>query len=738
MKDITKKLLTAFAAICFFIICTANLASTKSDYSENENRYLAKLPEISAQTVKSGEFMKNFEEYTSDRFILRDFFVSLKAKLERLLMRTENNGIYYAKDNYLIEKPAKYNDELLKSNIDALKALSELKRYKVNLCLVPGAYEILKDKLPKNAYEEIYPKYISYINEVLKETEILYTDPTEILTENKNEYIYYRTDHHQTAYGGYLVYRALSENLGYTPLEKSDFDITEVSEKFFGTTWSKAMINKKCADTIEKYTPKSDISFSVEFPYEDKNSDNLYFEEHLKTKDKYSYYLDGNHGLEIVESSNKNGKKLMVIKDSYAHNIVPFLANNYEKIYMVDLRYFNTDILEYLYENNIGEVLALYSLSGFVSDDNLSKVSSWCENSPYAKQPFGLVFESDAVSDSYFNDAVFIGDSLTEGLKLYNSLGENQFLSYVGMSLYGIDSLKFPNENGEAVYSAVDMIAAMGNVGKFYIMLGTNDRIHPDVLNNYISNYSNFIDNIRKYKPDSIIYIQSILPVTPAKELEGRFNNDYIYMYNNALAELAKEKKCYFIDVYNICTDSNGDLIGDVSPDGIHLNVTYYQRWFSYLKTHAVGGEKSDGKEVSKPKSAYIATSEEGTAIAEALKAGVPFTDKLWQIDNSIGSSLYGIDASWVKSATVYAGSGATAEEIAIFEYKDADSSEKIQQKILEHLADKKSSFENYLPSEVVKLSYPCIKATDKFIVLCVSDYNEIAADIIAGYANMQ
>ena len=736
MKMFNKILSAVFAAL-FCIVCMANIASPKSGYSENENRFLEKMPSLTLETVKNGDFMRNFEKYTTDQFVLRDFFVSLKARLEKLFLKTENNGVYFAKDGYLIEKPSDYDEKVRETNIEALKKLSELNRYKITLTLIPGSYEILSDKLPKNAYTPVMTDAMTEIANSLKDSGITFFDPADILKNQKDEYIYYRTDHHQTTKGGYAVYNALSQTLGYTPYKETDFDIRSVTDKFLGTTWSKAMISKKNADTITEYTLKNGPSFTVDFPYENKKSDSLYFPSHLDEKDKYAYFLDGNHGLEVIESSQKNGKQLMVIKDSYAHDIVPFLANHYEKIHMVDLRYFNTDILEYLFENNIKEILGLYSLSGFLSDNNLSKVYSWCENSPYAKQPFGMVFDTPQVDNSYFDDAVFVGDSLTEGLKLYNSLSPNRFLSYIGMSMYGIDNKKFPDANGNPAYNAIDMIAA-SNANKVYIMLGTNDEISPKAQGYYIDNYTRFIDNIRAVKPNAIIYIQSILPVTPQKETEGRFHNSYIYSYNEALLNLAKEKKCYYLDIKSICADANGNMAAGISPDGIHLDVTHYQKWFSYLKTHAVDAEKyasSDGGGIEFSKD-VIPSNDEEKNIAEALKQGVGFTDTLWQIDNSIGVSLYGISSSCVKSAVVYAGSGATAEEIAVFEYASEEAKQEIYNKINEHLSDRKNSFENYLPSEVVKLSAPYVRTTDKYIILCVSDHNEKADEILNDYAN--
>ena len=249
MKETLKRILATCFAIIFCLFCMINIVSPKADFSENENRYLSKFPEMNFEKIVSGKFMNEFESYTSDQFVLRDFFVSLKARIEKLFLRTENNGIYFADDNYLIEKPISYEKYDIDVNLEGLKRLKALKRFDVNLTVVPTAYEILKDKLPDNSYNPVYQEIISYINRYLEGSNLSCNYPIDILKENKDKYIFYRTDHHQTALGGYLVYKQMSEILGYTPLKMEDFNIEKVSDEFLGTTWSKAMVDKKCADT---------------------------------------------------------------------------------------------------------------------------------------------------------------------------------------------------------------------------------------------------------------------------------------------------------------------------------------------------------------------------------------------------------------------------------------------------------------------------------------------------------
>ena len=231
---------------------------------------------------------------------------------------------------------------------------------------------------------------------------------------------------------------------------------------------------------------------------------------------------------------------------------------------------------------------------------------------------------------------------------------------------------------------------------------------------------------------DARIYIQSILPVTPKKETEGRFKNEYIFAYNDALKKLAKEKECYYIDVNRICSDASGAMKSEVSPDGIHLDINHYRKWFEYLKSHAVDDSHFEASAaVNAPESTIIPASEKALEIAEALKNTVPFHDTLMQVNNSMAPSVYGIESSWVKSAVVYSGSGATAESISVFEPSDENVKNKIYEKLYSYLNERKKSFENYLPSELAKLSKPYIAEKDGYIVMCVSDSNNIAEQTI-------
>lgn len=376
MKQLNKWYCILFSAV-LLIFWVINAAMPQKAFSDNENRTLAQFPIPSAESILSGDFMADFESYSTDQFIGRDFFITVKAGTERAVGKKENNGVYFGKDSYLIQKVPALDMRTLSTNIAAVTKLGSLDKFHIKAALIPTAYEIEKDKLPAYAYRPVQRDIVSLTASLFEQSGISLIDPYPVLNEHRDEYIYYRTDHHQTAYGGYYTYQVLAQELGFTPYRMEDFTVREMSRSFYGTTWSEATLPDIEPDVIYLFEPNFDIRFTAEFPGEDKKLEGLYDLEALSQKDKYVMYLGGNHPITKITSSLQNGKKLAVFKDSYAHNIVPFLANHYEEIHMIDPRYYSLDPVAYLEENGITDILVLYSASNFASDTNLFKISAY-------------------------------------------------------------------------------------------------------------------------------------------------------------------------------------------------------------------------------------------------------------------------------------------------------------------------------------------------------------------------
>ena len=200
---------------------------------------------------------------------------------------------------------------------------------------------------------------------------------------------------------------------------------------------------------------------------------------------------------------------------------------------------------------------------------------------------FSPVPESEAVEDTYFEDAVFLGDSRTEGLSLYSGLKTGHFYTAVGATVESVFSKNvWKTESGEKV-PLLDAVAAQP-CGKIYIMLGINE-LGWTKTSNFHDQYGRLVDRLREDHPEARIVLQSIPPVSAKQEAKQSYvNNARILVYNEVIRTLAEEKQCDFLDVAECLTGEDGLLPADLNFDGIHLNPAGCRIWLNYLRTHSL------------------------------------------------------------------------------------------------------------------------------------------------------
>ena len=194
--------------------------------------------------------------------------------------------------------------------------------------------------------------------------------------------------------------------------------------------------------------------------------------------------------------------------------------------------------------------------------------------------------ESAAVDDSFFDGAVFIGNSRTEGFMLYAGPSNAQYLTSIGLMVNTAFTKNNIAVNGKKI-PVMDALATM-TFSRVYIMLGLNELgwVYPSVYQEY---YGRIIDRIREINPEADIYIQSILPVSEEKSASSEWeNNARINEYNQLLMELAQQKQVYYVNVAEAVADDSGALPADSAYDGIHLKPNPCKLWLEYLKTHTV------------------------------------------------------------------------------------------------------------------------------------------------------
>ena len=358
---------TIYLAI-FFILQMIHKDKT---FSELENRNLATLPTFSMETLLNGSFGTDFETYIADQFPLRDSFIALKSNSERTLQKKENNGVYLGADGYLLQHFDTPDMNRAYKNASYINSIAE--HFNVYMALAPTATKVLEDKLPKFASPYDEGKYISdfyaALSSKVHKVPVLETLQSYVDTGNQ---LYYKTDHHWTTLGAYYAYTSFCKEAGITPTPLTDFDIETVSDAFYGTLFSKGNFTFIKPDSLQIFYPQFANKLSVSYELSEDPIEGLYAYDTLKTKDKYSVFLDGNHPLLRIQTSVKNGRRLLILKDSYANCFIPFLTQHYEEIQVIDLRMANMPIQTYATENQIDDILLLYNVQNFSAEGKLS------------------------------------------------------------------------------------------------------------------------------------------------------------------------------------------------------------------------------------------------------------------------------------------------------------------------------------------------------------------------------
>ncbi len=355
--------LVVFFALFIGVLTVLDLIKPSENFSEFENRYLKVRPKITWQSLMDNSYSQNYEGYINDQFILRNSWIDLKAGAEAVLLKIENNNIIYGKENMLFEKFNSLNSEQLEKNIGFVEEFSKDKN--VTLAIVPSAYEIYPENLPYGTTMVMQKAVTDNIYKRLENS----LDTLDLITplqQSKENYIYYRTDHHWTTDGAFAGYHDFCKMKNLEPF--NDFKFTEI-ENFYGTYFNKCKNSSIKPDTM-KY-PDMTLKTVIDGAEKENYLDFSKFDE----RDKYAAFLHGNNGITVLSSGEKREKeKILVIKDSFANCFVPFLTYNYDEVYVVDLRSLPKGLTELVESNDFDDILILYNFINFQSDTNLYRL----------------------------------------------------------------------------------------------------------------------------------------------------------------------------------------------------------------------------------------------------------------------------------------------------------------------------------------------------------------------------
>ena len=342
------------------------------DFSEQENRFLQSTPVLEADSFFSGEWMEDVASYYSDQFPLRNSFVNIKAIAELAMGKRQNHDVILSSGDFLVAWEHNPNYEVLTKNLKALNtfgAKMEEQNIPVTIALAGRTVDVAPQVLPRS-----YPYQVDWDlwNEalsLLSKRDALDLRMSLRLTQLEPETIYYRTDHHWTTTGAYHGYVSLMKHWNMDYKSADFFDVTVVSDQFYGTIWSSSGMSWIGPDSMEYYRFDGDMDYTTSIPEINRSFEGFYDTSYLEQKDKYSSFISGNNGVVYVTKNGDNTERetLLLVKDSFAHSMVPFLAIHYDLV-IVDMRYYGKPISKLLETVEVDRVLVLVNMETLIDE----------------------------------------------------------------------------------------------------------------------------------------------------------------------------------------------------------------------------------------------------------------------------------------------------------------------------------------------------------------------------------
>lgn len=217
----------------------------------------------------------------------------------------------------------------------------------------------------------------------------------------------------------------------------------------------------------------------------------------------------------------------------------------------------------------------------YVSEEDIPEEDVAEENVPEEKQE-PLIFQADR---SYFDDALFIGDSRTVGLKEYGALGNAEVLADSGMSVYKVFTKQFTLHSGEKM--TLEELLDNRQFGKIYIMLGINELGYK--YDATVKRYEEMVDRIQELQPEAILFLEANLHISRKKsESSDIYNNPNIDRFNQAVEGMTDGHQRFYLDVNELFDDEEGNLSDEYTVDEAHVLGKYYKDWVEWILERAV------------------------------------------------------------------------------------------------------------------------------------------------------
>ena len=365
-----------FFCLIIFGMSGLHVLTDDKNFSDSENRVLGAFPKLTVSSISDGSFMRDFETYLTDQFPFRDSIISVKTFTDRILGKNEENGVYIGKEGFLFESQTPFDESKTQNVAKAVrKFANKHKNFETTFVLAPNSGYIYSEYLPKYLEMPSQKEQIETLRKQLNSPQIYWPDVSEIFEKNADKtQLYYKTDHHWTTRGAYLVFRDLCLKWGFEREKEfvdKKYDFYEVSTTFEGTLASTSGVHDT-TDKIEICVPKnSEGTFVAHFESSGDKTASLFFGDKLQGKNHYEVFLGGNYDKVIISTVAQSGKSLLLIKDSYANCMIPMLTPYFSKIVVIDPRYLTDSLDSIIKENDFSHMLYLYNANTLFEDNSL-------------------------------------------------------------------------------------------------------------------------------------------------------------------------------------------------------------------------------------------------------------------------------------------------------------------------------------------------------------------------------
>ncbi len=768
-KKLRNFIITVLFCLAIFAAPVLFFLQPEKNFSEREKRYLAEKPELSMQSLVSGEFTEKLGSYVADHFPGRELFVGINAYFDLYSGRQESMEYFTAGDGRLFARPMSRDFQTMDANLAFVNSFAQdIARAEagipVSLMLVPSSGAVLLD-------EPDYPdgEIISYAYE---RADTGHVDLMQIFRANADPgSLYYRTDHHWTSEGAFQAACAYRKSLGLSCLAREDY--TQRSyEPFYGSAYAASGLWLTEPDSLELWYSGNVLQVSNETGAV---NDGVFYLNRLEEQDKYQVYLDGNHSLVRIENlSHRAGEErcLLVIRDSFSNSLGCFLADLYDKVILVDLRYYRLPLTELLLEEDVDEILIEYSVDNFLNDANLAFLSVDPElllqrteerreeerkAEEEAHRPPNYYAPPLELNDEFFDGAYYLGDSVLGILSNYciknDKLVNTTFASNAELTYNEMVHLRLGHLIYKGKYTTMPRLLEDLQPRILIAACGCND-LASFKLERCEEIMGMFLDMVREADPDITIFVQSVMPV---RVKMATFNQTIVDQFNDWLKENAETYDYCYIDLGQHFKGEDGQMAYEYMNNATHLKISCAPMWYEQLLnvdnyyhfpeqfyveydglTNLPVGYEAPPEEEPETQEATPEPEEpeevrEETALDEiyAQICGQVSGPEMLELNERTITGYLGLQPEEYLDGRFYlCANNLKADEIWLMELEDEAAARNMRDRAQERITLKADSYKNYLPEESGIARRGVAVAKGRYVALFISPDAEKMRDI--------